>query len=192
MPARESTNLKVRSMREEVWGSLPRTRRRSIHDSRNLSRAPAASLRDRLRRPLTEPVCRQVRQQSGSGEGPGQDRVRSRRRRDLGDGDQDQELTATVTATAATTSKQQRSVSVTADNARTIQPTGDMSGLKSGRSLDSLATPRTWPTHYGRVPPRCPRTTINSQRSPPAATCEHEAGAGYGHASNAREHPRNA
>jgi hypothetical protein len=52
-------------------GVLPRTRRRSIHDSRNLSRAPAASLRDRLRRPLTEPVCRQVRQLSGSGEGPG-------------------------------------------------------------------------------------------------------------------------
>ena len=50
---------------------LPRTRRRSVHDSRNLPRAPAASLRDRLRRPLTEPVCRQVRQLSGSGEGPG-------------------------------------------------------------------------------------------------------------------------
>ena len=35
--------------REHAGGSvgvLPRTRRRSIHDSRNLSRAPAASLRD--------------------------------------------------------------------------------------------------------------------------------------------------
>jgi hypothetical protein len=52
-------------------GGLPRTRRRSIHDSRNLSRAPAASLRDRLRRPMTEPACRQVRQLSGSGEGAG-------------------------------------------------------------------------------------------------------------------------
>src|SRR5439155_18010231 len=52
-------------------GALPRTRRTSVHDSRNLSRAPPASLRDRLRRPLTEPVCRQVRQLSGSGEGPG-------------------------------------------------------------------------------------------------------------------------
>jgi hypothetical protein len=52
-------------------GDLPRTRRRSVHDSRNLSRAPLASLRDRLRRPLTEPICRQVRQLSGSGEGPG-------------------------------------------------------------------------------------------------------------------------
>jgi anti-anti-sigma factor len=35
---------------------------------------------------VTEPVCRQVRQQSGSGQGPGQDRVRSRCRGDLGDG----------------------------------------------------------------------------------------------------------
>jgi len=48
-----------------------------------------------------------------------------------------------------------------------------MSGLKSGRSFDGAASPRTWPTHYWRVPPRCPRTTINSQRSPPAATSEH-------------------
>jgi hypothetical protein len=52
-------------------GDLPRTRRRSVHDSRNLSRAPLASLRDRLRRPLTEPICRQVRQLSGSRERPG-------------------------------------------------------------------------------------------------------------------------
>jgi hypothetical protein len=29
-------------------GALPQTRRRSIHASRNLSRAPSASLRDRL------------------------------------------------------------------------------------------------------------------------------------------------
>jgi len=27
--------------------------------------------------------------------------------------------------------------------------------------------------------PRCPRTTTNSQRSPPAATCEHEASAAF-------------
>ena len=52
-------------------GVLPRTRRRSVHGSRNLSRAPLASLCDRLRRPVTEPVCRMVRQLSGSGEGPG-------------------------------------------------------------------------------------------------------------------------
>jgi hypothetical protein len=54
-------------MREEVWVSSPEPRRRSVHDSRNLSRVPAASLRDRLCRPVTEPVCRQVRQLSGSG-----------------------------------------------------------------------------------------------------------------------------
>ena len=54
------------------------------------------------------------------------------------------------------------------------------------------AQPRTWPAHYGRVPPRCPRTTINSQRWPPAATCEHEANAGFAPMSIAREHARNA
>ena len=43
-----------------------------------------------------------------------------------------------------------------------------------------------------RVSPRCPRPAINSQRSPPAATFEHEASAGFGPASSAREHPRNA
>ena len=67
-----------------------------------------------------------------------------------------------------------------------------MSGLKYGRSCDGTAQPRTWPTHYGRVPPRCPRTTINSHRWPPAATCEHEANAGFAPMSNAREHARNA
>jgi hypothetical protein len=100
-------------------GGLPRTRRRSVHDSRNLSRAPAASLRDRLRRPWTEPVCRQVRQLSGSGEGPGNDRALSRRRGDLGDGEQDRRLTATVTATAAANRCQQRPS--TAHNSRTIR-----------------------------------------------------------------------
>ena len=113
-------------------GGLPRTRRRSVHDSRSLSRAPLASLRDRLRRPLAEPVCRQVRQLSGSGEGSGQNRVLSQRRGDLGDGEQDQPLTATVTATAAPTaySSDQRQRITPARSA----PTGDMSGLKSRRS----------------------------------------------------------
>src|SRR5437764_14163693 len=46
---------------------------------------------------------------------------------------------------------------------------------ESGMSFGSAVPPRTWPTHYGPVSPRCPRTAINSQRSPPAATCEHEA-----------------
>jgi hypothetical protein len=54
--------------RVEVWVSSPEP---AIVRQQNLSRAPLASLRDRLRRPLTEPVCRQVRQLSGSGEGPG-------------------------------------------------------------------------------------------------------------------------
>jgi hypothetical protein len=66
-------------------GGLPRTRRRSVHDSRNLSRAPAASLRDRLRRPLTE-----TRLPYGSaaigfgGRGLGQDRARSGCRKQAG------------------------------------------------------------------------------------------------------------
>jgi len=51
--------------------------------------------------------------------------------------------------------------------------------LPGGRAL------RTWPTHYRRVPPRCPRTAIKSQRSPPAAPCEYEASAGFEPASNA-------
>jgi hypothetical protein len=50
-------------------GVLHRTRRRSIHVSRDLARALSASRRDRLRRPLPEPVCCQIRQQSGSGKG---------------------------------------------------------------------------------------------------------------------------
>ena len=57
---------------DELWVASPEPRRRSVHASRNLSRAPAASLRDRLRRPWTELVCRRVRQQSGSGEETGQ------------------------------------------------------------------------------------------------------------------------
>jgi hypothetical protein len=77
-------------MRVEARVALPRTRRRSVHDSRNLSRAPAASLRDRLRRPLTEPVCRQVWQLSGSGEGLGRTgRCHGARQRPDG-GDEDQ------------------------------------------------------------------------------------------------------
>ena len=70
--------------------------------------------------------------------------------------------------------------------------TWDMSGLKSGGSCGGAAPPSTWPTHYRRVPLRCPRIAINNQRSPPAATCEHEASGGFEPVSNAREHPRNA
>jgi hypothetical protein len=54
-----------------------------------LSRAPAVSLRDRLRRPRTEPGCRKVGQQSGSGEGSGHAVARSVRRCRPGSGDDD-------------------------------------------------------------------------------------------------------
>jgi hypothetical protein len=54
-------------MRAEMCVDFPEPRRRTIHASRNLSRAPLASLSDRLRRPWTEPVCRKVRQQSVRG-----------------------------------------------------------------------------------------------------------------------------
>jgi hypothetical protein len=42
------------------------------------------------------------------------------------------------------------------------------------------------------VAPRCPRTSINSQRSPPAAPSEPGGNAGFEPAGNAREHSRNA
>ena len=141
-------------MRGGSVGVLPRTRRRSIHDSRNLSRAPAASLRDRLRRPLTEPVCRMVRQLSGSGEGPGTGRgaaglpetgremaARTRASRcqpgDRGNGEQNQPLTATAAANRC------RQRPATAHNSRAIAPTGDMSGLKAeGRRAISVQLDR--------------------------------------------------
>ena len=59
----------------EMCGWPPRTRRRSIHASRSLSRAPPASLRDRLRRPWTE---------NPSAVGFGSRRVRGRGRRQAG------------------------------------------------------------------------------------------------------------
>jgi hypothetical protein len=200
--------------REHAGGSvgvLPRTRRRSVHDSRNPSRAPAASLRDRLRRPLTEPVCRMVRQLSGSGEGPGTGQgaaglpeagremaagtraSRCHQSGDRGNGVQDQPLRATVTATAAAAAANRcHQRPVTAHNSRTIRTNWGYVRLISGRSFDGAAPPRTWPTHYRRVPPRCPRIAINSQQSPPATTCKLEASARFGSATYAREHPRNA
>jgi hypothetical protein len=58
-----------------------------------------------------------------------------------------------------------------------------------GRSRTT--TQASWPgLAHGPVSPRCPRTAINNQRLPPAATCEHEARAGSEPASNAREHSR--
>ena len=62
------------SMRVEVWVLSPELAV-GFHASRNLSRAPPALLRNRLRRPWTEPICRQARQQSGSGGGSEQDKA---------------------------------------------------------------------------------------------------------------------
>jgi hypothetical protein len=42
------------------------------------------------------------------------------------------------------------------------------------------------------APPRCPRTAVNNQRSPSAATSEPEGRATSDLARNAREYPRNA
>jgi hypothetical protein len=39
--------------------------------------------------------------------------------------------------------------------------------MKNGRSFDSAIPPRTWPTHFGRVPPRCPE-------QPSITTCRHQ------------------
>ena len=71
-------------------------------------------------------------------------------------------------------------------------PDPEVQARRSGRSFQGAGPPRTRPTHYGPVSPRYPRTAINNQRSPPPATCEHEARAGFEPVSNAREHPRNA
>src|SRR5215510_15490599 len=60
---------------------------------------------------------------------------------------------------------------------------------------DAGSSPSTRTTQDKRaqcVSPRCPRTAINSQRSPPAATYEHDACAGFEATGNAREHARNA
>jgi len=43
----------------------------------------------------------------------------------------------------------------------------------SGRCTDCSPLQATAPTEYWSVSPRCPRTAVNSQRPPPAATCEH-------------------
>ena len=58
-------------MREEVWVASPEPAVGVFTTAGTCQGRLWRSLRDRLRRPLTEPVCRQVRQLSGSGEGPG-------------------------------------------------------------------------------------------------------------------------
>jgi hypothetical protein len=65
-----------------------------------------------------------------------------------------------------------------------------MAAQRTSRNEQSwtICPPRTWPAHDGRVPPRYPRTAINSQRSLPAATGDHKLARVF----NAREHARNA
>ncbi len=55
-----------------------------------------------------------------------------------------------------------------------------LSGLQFGLQFIAVQ-PRPGKTGWRapEMPPRCPRTAIKSQRSPPAATCEPEAGAGF-------------
>jgi hypothetical protein len=109
-------------------GVLPRTRRRSVHGSRNPSRAPAASLRDRLRHPLTEPACRMVRQLSGSGRGLRQDGRGQMAGNRPGDGGEGQGVTLSSagrlrslgTGPAADSSSHQRRPA-TADDSRTVR-----------------------------------------------------------------------
>ena len=62
--------------------------------------------------------------------------------------------------------------------------TGDMSGLKSGRSFDGAAPPRTRPTRTGA----CPYMPPNGHQQPTVATsstCELEASACFKPTSNA-------
>jgi hypothetical protein len=78
----------------EMWVSSPEPAVGVFNASPNLARAPSASLRDRLRRPLPEPGCRQDRQQSGSGEESGQARC-GHGAGQRADGDEDQGVMVT-------------------------------------------------------------------------------------------------
>ena len=55
-------------MRKEVWVASPEPAV-GVFTTAGTCQGACGVTRDRLRRPLTEPVCRMVRQQSGSGEG---------------------------------------------------------------------------------------------------------------------------
>ena len=41
-----------------------------------------------------------------------------------------------------------------------------MPGLISGQSFDGAAPPRTWPTHYGRVPSMAAESSVATNRGP--------------------------
>jgi hypothetical protein len=103
-------------------------------------------------------------------------------------------LTPPAEGNGASNSSDRRPSAATGDSAyaRTIRANWGYARLKTdGRATAPLHRQSGLRT-TGACPRDAPRTTINSQRSPPAATCEHEASAGYQPASNAREHPRNA
>ena len=122
-------------------------------------------------RPLTEPVCRTARQQSGSEEGLGQDRARPRHRGDAEIGTQSQRLTATVTATAATNGYQQRPAA--AHHSRTIHaswgyvrhsladsrstaPPHREPGLRTSGACPEMSWPNRQPTQpRNRLPSTC-------------------------------------
>ena len=107
-------------MQEEVWVSSPEPAVGVFTTAGTCQGRLRRHFRDRLRRPLTDPVCRQIRQLSGSGGGAWD---RTGRCHSAGKNaemwNRNQRLTATVTAAAAATSYRQRPAA--AHNSRTIR-----------------------------------------------------------------------
>jgi hypothetical protein len=151
----------LRICREHADGSvgvLPRTLRRRVHDSRNLSRGPgtgqgAARLPETGREMAAKTRASRCHQ-------PG----------DRGKGEQDQPLTATMTATAAANGCHQRPA--TAHNSRTIRanwgyvrPLADSRstapphrepGLRTSGACPEMSWPTRQPTRPGtRLPSTC-------------------------------------
>ena len=65
-----------------------------------------------------------------------------------------------MTATAAATAYQQRPA--TAHDSRTISANLAYATAEMRTVVQRRRPPRTWPTHYGPVSPRCPRTAIKA------------------------------